>query len=388
MDQEMKILMLLQGDFPPDIRVEKEAACLSRRHEIHLLANNRNMKTSPEHERLGPVHVYRMNPENRAVKNMAFFMNPYWMRRAFSIVRKKKMDRMHVHDLPLAYIGIVCKTLFGLPVVIDLHENYPEALRIWGKKGKFSILARNPFLAGIYERISLKLSDHIIVVDENHKSLLMGKMGLPSKKISVVANSVELKSFMSLPRDREILQRYGHKYGILYAGNFGVERGLDVAVRAIPRLLKQIPNIHLMLIGDGPNRGDLQALVSRLGIRDHVEFTGWTGFHLMPSYMRASRICIIPQPGNALIDNGIPHKMFQYMAMRRPILAADSKAISRVIGETGCGETFVSGSSDSFEEGILKIKTSRKKYGKNGFEAVKKKYNWEKTAETLLKIYE
>lgn len=383
----MKILMLLHGDFPPDIRVEKEARCLSRRHQIILLANNRKGNASLR-EKLEGVTVYRMAPEKRGFKNVPFFMNPFWIRRAFSIIRSRKIDAIHIHDLPLAFVGIVGKLIFRLPVNIDLHENYPEVLKIWGKKGKMSALLRNPRLASVYERISLKVLDHVIVVDKNHKDYLISRMRLPPGKISVVDNSVEFRSFTSMSNDRKILKKYTARYVVLYVGHFGVERGLDVAIQAVPRLLNHIPNLLLLLVGDGPNRIELETLVSCSGVGRNVEFTGWVDFHRVASYMKASRICIIPQPGNVFIDNTIPHKLFQYMAMRKPVLAADAKAVSRIIRETGCGEVFVSGSSGSFAEGILKIRAARKEYGKNGQDAVKTKYDWNRTSVTLSHVYE
>ncbi|MBN2200622.1 glycosyltransferase family 4 protein [bacterium] len=382
----MNILMITNGGFPPDIRIEKEAACLRRRHRIFILASDKTGRSVRE-ETLEAVRVFRIAGGGGTIRSIPFFMNPFWLGEAIHLIRRYRIDRLHIHDLPLAFVGMAARWLFRMPVAIDLHENYPEALRLWGSKGRMSFLIRNPRLARIYERYALKLFDPILVVDENHKRLLIEHSSVPETKIAVVPNTVSWREFTQLAVDPKIVRRYDGKYVVAYVGNFGVERGLDIAVRGIPGIIPHIPNLRLLLIGDGPNRTELEALADSLGVRKHVEFTGWVDFHLVPSYLTASRICIIPQPGNALIDNGIPHKMFQYMALKKPILAADSRAITRVIRETGCGATFVSGSPESFTEALLSIRGGRSLYGENGRRAVREKYNWEKTSETLLQLY-
>jgi glycosyltransferase involved in cell wall biosynthesis len=389
---KMTALMILQSDFPPDLRVEKEARSLQEGFSVVLLSSNRSNSDSLYHCHRG-IKVFRLHhfKKSNAWKRFLiqpFPLNPLWILKSLALIRRFRPRVMHVHDLPLAYLGLVARLLYPVKTVLDLHENYPEALKIWGRKGRFSFLFRNHHLARIYETASIKRFDKIIVVDENHRSEIQGRIPGTVPKIHVVSNAVEHQEYSNMRLQARILQKYRGRFVVCYVGKFSVERGLDTAIQSIPILKKRIPDIHLLLVGDGPNAEDLRSLVIQQDVMRHVEFTGWVDFEQTPSYIQASRVCVVPQPSNKLIDNGIPHKLFQYMSLGRPVVVSDSAAISRVVRETKCGEIFQSHSPKSLADAILKIKDSRFPYGENGRSAVAGKYNWAVAAKELRAVYQ
>ena len=172
-------------------------------------------------------------------------------------------------------------------------------------------------------------------------------------------------------------------------GQFSPERDLDVAVASIPFLRTKIPNLKMLFIGDGIYRESLEAKIRSENAQDFAEVVGWIPFEKTASYLAASNICIIPQGSNDLIDNGTPHKLFQYMAMGKPVVVSDAKAMKHVVEETRCGEVFRSKSPQDFARAVLKIKNNPNfPYGANGIKAVKEKYNWKNDAGGLKKVYE
>jgi len=80
--------------------------------------------------------------------------------------------------------------------------------------------------------------------------------------------------------------------------------------------------------------------------------------------------------------------LFEYMSQSKPVLAADSKAIKRVIEETGCGVTYKSNNPEDFSNKVLEILSSNIPFGENGLKAVKQTYNWEKDSQVLIKLYQ
>jgi glycosyltransferase involved in cell wall biosynthesis len=390
-EAKKRILMILQSEYPPDIRLEKEIKSLAEHgYQVVLLSNNKS--DLPRSEGVDHALVCRL-PFNKklsakfsALFNIPLFFNPVWLWQIHKLIGQYQIDLLHVHDLPLALSAIILGKIHNKPVIFDVHENYPAALKIWGKKGPFSFLIRNPRLAAYLENICLKHAQKILVVAEEHQELLTSR-GNPESKVHVVGNTVDYESYMQIEAKKEILHKYQGSFLLGYVGKFGVERDLETAIRAIGLLRTKIANVRLVLVGDGPNMQDLKNLVAELAAQDLVEFTGWIDFSDTVSYLKACSICIIPQASNELIDYGVPHKLFQYMALEKPVLCSDSKALASVVGKSQCGEIFQSHSAQSFAEAVKKIASSGIPYGSNGAQAIQKKYNWNRSAKELLSVY-
>ncbi len=385
------ILMILQSDYPPDIRLTKEIKILTENgYHVYLLSNNK--KGLPRLEEVDGATVIRLRYYPRWAKafnpivNVPLFFNPVWLWAIMRAIIVYRIRIVHVHDLPLALAAIWVARMFCLPVIFDVHENYPAALRIWGRKGFLSVLFRSPMLAEKLESICLSKANAIIVVAEEHRNLFLSR-GLSADKVFVVGNTVDYEQYTSMEIDLGIVSAYEHYFALVYVGKFGPERDLETAICALPLLKDEFSTVRLLLVGDGPNMADLQKMAAQKGVIENVEFIGWVDFRLTPTYIKAGKICIIPQPANDLIDHGVPHKLFQYMAMGKPIVCSDSKALSRIVRECQCGEIFTSHSPQSFAEAVIKIAHSQKKYGQRGKEAIERKYNWARSSQELLRVY-
>ena len=385
--------MILQSEFPPDIRVEKEMKALtSERLNVFLLSNKK--KDLPDQEEFSYGIVIRLKDVpflgtafNRK-KNFPVPLNPFWLVSFVRVVFQKKIEVIHVHDLPFALLGIIGKVFFHKKFVLDLHENYPAALALWGKKGNIvSQIFRNPELAEIYEKWSLRFADAVIVVAPEHKAYLQKKYDI-LPPIEVVGNTVEWGTYDRFPLDENIVQKYEKQFVLSFLGQFSPERDLDVAVKAVRFLKQEISNLKLIFVGDGVYRAQLQKWIEIEGVNDHVEIIGWVPFEETSSYLAVSDICIIPQGSNDLIDSGTPHKLFQYMAMGKPVLVSDARAMKNVVEETRCGEVFRSRSAQDFAQAVLKIRNNADfPYGENGVRAVQIKYNWQNSANVLRSLY-
>jgi hypothetical protein len=136
----MHVCMLLGGSYPSDIRVWKEAtALLAGGHDVTLLCRG---ETEPRRETVGGMGVIRLrraDPIDRAgglasgLCNLATGIYPQWVR-AIDRGLRAGVDALRVHDLPLVRTALVATAGRGVPVVADLHENYPEAVRQWRRR--------------------------------------------------------------------------------------------------------------------------------------------------------------------------------------------------------------------------------------------------------------
>lgn len=386
------ILMLLQSDYPPDIRITKEAkTLLNHGYNVTLLCNNN--KQLPVEENVEGTQVIRLSGLSfipfkiSKLVRLPLFFSPLWFGKAAALIKKRKIDYLHVHDLPLAPLAIILGRRFKIPVIYDMHENYPAAMEEWKSKGgSFQSIIKNPKIAGILNNYSLKRANKVIVVVKEQRDNLIRK-GLSPEKIHIVGNTVDKDKLLDIAIDDYILGKYEKNFIILYIGSFSTERGLETAIEAMKILRVHLPKSKLLLVGDGKNKNNLKAFVSSCSVDDFVEFVGWVDFSKVPSYLHASHICIIPQPSNPANDTTLPHKLFQYMLLAKPVLTSDAEPLKRIVTETKCGEVFRSHDPQDFAHAVRVIYSSQIQYGKNGREAVLKKYNWQQTSKELLNTY-
>src|SRR6185503_11191159 len=130
-----RILMMLNAPYPADIRVKKEAdALIAAGFEIHLLCLRKsNEKTQDKFE---GISIHRIDAGKNNYQ-LAFwdvlmsltFVHPRFLSQAKKIIREFGIKTIHVHDLPLCGTALKLARSENAKVVLDMHENYPEALR-------------------------------------------------------------------------------------------------------------------------------------------------------------------------------------------------------------------------------------------------------------------
>ncbi|MCK5334501.1 MAG: glycosyltransferase, partial [Candidatus Aenigmarchaeota archaeon] len=234
----MKICIILPRGFPPEIRVEKEARTLLKEgHELHLICIQKEY-TQPLEELVQGIHVHRIKKPKRPFGKLSglltveFFLNPIWTskweNKIKEVIKEHGVDVLNVHDLPVAYTTIRTGKKYGIPIIFEMHENWPAALSAWGKSHIYDRLFMNVTLHKMLEKKCIKDADHIlVVVDEQKKRLL--KLNIPEKKITVVLNVEDINYFDKFLIDNALVSRYGGKFIISYIGGIGPHRGVDTA---------------------------------------------------------------------------------------------------------------------------------------------------------------
>jgi len=389
--------MILKAKIPPrDIRVEKEARTLiSSGHEVFLLLERGTGQ--PVVENLDGVNANRlveMGFLREKLHRYTFsftFRDSQWHRAIERFAVENRVEALHVHDLPLVGEAVRVGSRLGLPVVADLHENYPAGLQVWytSRLKKWTIYNFGRWSS--YERKVLSKVDAVVVVVEEAKERIKG-LGVDEKKIYVVPNTAS-KDRAEIAVDEEIIEKYRGNFVVSYIGGFAPHRGLDTVIRSLPLLKGEVENLRLVLVGDR-NRAYqeyLARLARSLDCGDIVEFTGWQPFEKIWSYIRASDVCLVPHARNPHTDSTIPHKIFQYMMVAKPVIVSDCPPLRRVVKESGGGLWF---RFDAPEELAARIKElyadaeRRKEIGLAGQRAFYERFNWDATSGPLLELYD
>lgn len=390
----MRICLVYQAEFPPAERITKVVRTLSAAgHKVVLLCNNYGAHQA-DRERIGTLDVVRLSPtfgSRRANKLVKFpvFLNPVWIAQLISVVRRHRIDALQVIDIPLAPAALAVGRAFGIPVIMDMWENYPEALKGWAQRDWKVRVFKNPALARAVEKFVTSRFDHIFVVVEEQRERLINE-GVAPERISVVTNAIDIELFTGgsatvvtpLDDDPDI-------YKLLYVGFITVERGLDDIIRAL-RLTKQqgLP-ARLYVAGSGNYEPQLRKLAESEGVTDLVRFTGFVPFDQIRFYVRKSDLCIIPHVRSKFIDTTMPNKLFQYMLMGKPVLVSDAKPLARVARDCTCGFVFQSGNPESAALAIRMAYDARNdtSLGERARQAVIERYTWDRAARPLVDYY-
>jgi glycosyltransferase involved in cell wall biosynthesis len=395
--------MMLNAPYPADIRVKKESdALIAAGFEVHLLCLRKDNEEAEA--KFEGINLHRI----RAGKNnyqLAFwdvimsinFIHPRFLSAARGIVKAHGIRMIHVHDLPLCGTALQLRRTLDVKVVLDMHENYPEALRTWfrWKKNPVARLKNMLFMSPSrwtkLEREACKQSDRIIAVVDEMKARLVHQYALPSDKITVVTNT-EDKSFLTQKVDNGIYGALKDKFVVAYSGGIGPHRGVDVAIRAMAHLRDE-KDIQFAIVGFGSHAvmENLKSLVASLKL-DTVHFVGYQPFSKFYAYMSQASVNIIPHQSNGHTDNTVPHKLFQGMMAGRPMLVSSSAPLKRYVERYQSGLVFRAGDESDL---AAKVQTLYKdpalagQLGANGRRAtVEGDLNWEMTQKALTNLYQ
>lgn len=391
----MRIGMILDHEFPPDPRVENEAVSLTQAgFEVHLLSFNFGGKAP--YEIFRGIHVHRvtiskgMVKKLRALVNTFPFYNMFLKKEIESFVAANAIEVLHIHDLYLIGAALKANEKLHLPLVADLHENYVEGLKHY----KFSSTFPGNLLISIpkWEKTEKKwvnAVDRVIVVIEEAAQRLRAT-GVPGDKIIVVANYVDIDRFMAFGIDPNIIDRFKNAFVVSYLGGFDLHRGLESIVKAMLSIVQHAKEVKLVLVGEGKNSDALKKLARELGVDSHICFEGWQDFRTFPSYIEASDVCLIPHLKNVHTDNTIPHKLFHYMLLGKPVVASNCDPLERIVRDTKCGLIFESNNPDQLAARVIELFENphmRDEFGQHGRKAVLEKYNWTTAAKQLVTVY-
>lgn len=396
--------MIVDGAYPNDIRVRKEAEALAEKGKKVLVVCPRK-KNDLETEIVNNVAIFRIGKNYTIAKKGIYDIiesttniNPLFYFGLKKVFKKYQINFLHVHDLPLAGTGYKFKNKVK-KIYLDLHENYPEALKTWFLWKQNSIIKVKNTLFFNSENWSKKEKkycnkyDKVICVVEEMKAKLIAKFNIENEKLIVVSNH-EKKSFAANFNEEVAQSTISNKdFSITYVGGFGPHRGLQTAIEAMPKVVQRIPNAKLFLIGKGSADVEtkLREIVKEFNVENSVVFVGYRPFKEVSTIMQKTNVNIIPHLANDHTDNTIPHKLFQIMMSKSLLLVSSCKPLKRIVTKYDAGIVFNADDANDFAEKVISIHQNYDEYQiktQNAFDAVmNKEENWEQESLKLFNLY-
>ena len=391
----MKIGMILDDKYPPHPRVKNEAINLIEAGHVVVLfcLNYTNL---PKRETIDGIEIvrYKANKWLRRFTALAYSIFVYrWVLqiKLKKFIAEYNPDALHVHNMRIGKAVLKATKHFEGEIVLDLHENIPEIMKMYHHVTHFpgNVLIY-PSIWKKWEKRLVKKTDKIVVVTDEAKADLIDNYETPDEKIIVIPNSVQ-PSFYTSPRiNAELINRFKDKFSMFYFGDTGIRRGLETAIRSVVQLKKEIPEIHLIIVGKSKSDNYLNDLISKLGIEKYVSHDGFQDEAMLQSYITASSVCISPLLRNIHHDTTFANKIFQYMAMGKPQVVSDCPAQQRIIDEARSGLIHEADNVEDFSEKILTLYNDKKlseKLGENGATFIREKYNQQLMSVGLMEYY-
>ena len=387
----LRIVYVWDADYPWDVRTEKICASLTQAgHEVHIVARNRAWAAAEERLPEGVVH--RMAPLRWTGKRIdtalgfPAFCNPRWYRLISRTVKRVHADLLIVRDLPLCPTAIWAAQRAGLPVVLDMAENYPAMIRdIWiaGRSRPLDALLRNPALVKRVEDWCLPRLDGILVVVEESGQRLEAK-GVPVSRLRTVSNVPPRARAQSA---RSVRPHEGDDLELVYLGIMEIPRGVGELIESVALLRAQGVPVRARLIGGGRDLEYLRTKAASLNLDPAaVEFCG-----VMPSASALATVAradigVVPHHASEAWHTTVPNKLFDYWAAGLPVVTSDTKPCSRLARETGGALVFRAGSATALAAAIdqLRDPVFRARLGEAGRQAILARHNWEAATAVLL----
>jgi glycosyltransferase involved in cell wall biosynthesis len=271
------------------------------------------------------------------------------------------------------------RTLFevnGLPSV-ELKYHYPAI--------------EPELLAKIKEQeiATLHLSDAIICPSHVTRDYI-ASLGLDRGRVTVLPNGVSPSDFFASP----LPPREGRIPTLLYIGTLADWQGLDVVIRAMPKILEQ-HEVRLQIVGRGRSRQRklLAKHIRKLGLEGHVIIQPAVPHHEVPALIAGADICVAPLGLNDrnVTQGACPIKVLEYMAAARPLLASNMPIVRELVREDMDGLLFSPNDPEDLARQALALLNDfelSKRLAESASERALTKFTWHESQKKLGKVYE
>jgi glycosyltransferase involved in cell wall biosynthesis len=240
---------------------------------------------------------------------------------------RRRYDLVYVHNMPdiLVLSSLIPKAL-GAKVVLDLHDPMPELMMtIFGAPEENSSVRWMKHL----EKWSIGRTDLVVTVNIACKRIFSGR-SCSAEKIAVVMNAPDGQIFPERTAQSDGMpNRAGDKpFVIMYHGSLVERNGLDVAVDALVRVKQAIPNVELRVYGTpSPFLDRVMEQARNKGVQDVVRYLGRKQLEDLIPEIDKCDLGIIPNHRNAFTDINTPTRVFEYLAMGKPLIAPSTQGI-------------------------------------------------------------
>jgi glycosyltransferase involved in cell wall biosynthesis len=346
-------------------------------HDVSVLTPNLEWdgpKYEPEVD--SKVDIIRVNvPSKNNLKVAARRCKSPLIEKGIELGRNKKFDFIFTifhpfHMAPNAAVSIGEK--LGIPVIVKIDD------AVYEKSTGLKSIQRK--VEKILSAKTLNKSSKILVANNETKEIVNEFYNASPEKIEIMPNGIDTKIFHTNVVKKSKM--------ILFSGVMYNHRGIDVLLNAAPTVIKKIPEVKFVLLGDGPELDNLKKIAENLKIEKNIEFKGWIKRDEVMNYLADASIAIGPLRSTTVTKNALPIKVLEYMASSLPILSQKDTLANDVLvdDENGYSVTDPEDLATKIVH-ILENNEKRIKMGTKSYE-MSLKFDWENVAKKILTEYD
>ncbi len=293
------------------------------------------------------------------------------------IVKKEKINLIHAHwILPQGFLSAIVKKMYRVPFIATAHAGDIFPLR----KNTLKRMARFAINNSTYATANSNFTKNsILKISDN-------------KHIEIIPMGVDLQDFSPKNKDNKLKKKYNIKGEfILFVGRLAEKKGAEYLIRAMPSVLKKLPNSKLLIAGYGPEIDKLSSLIKELNLEDNVVFAGRVRNKDLPKFYATADVFVGPSIVTSKGDTeGLGVVFLEAIASGTNVIGSKVGGIPDIIKHNSTGILVEEKNPKQLADSIvnlLKNKTLQKKLSKNAMLHVKKAYSWDIVAEKFSKLY-
>jgi glycosyltransferase involved in cell wall biosynthesis len=394
----MKVGIVVDNELNNDNRVLREIQILKEQgYEIFVLCFGFG-KTFKKP--VNQISITRININRKLKDVLFFFLNTIplyewmWASQIKKFIISNNIEVLHVHDLYMsraAHYGIK-KAGRYIPLILDLHENYPFTITTYNwTKGFIRSRISKPEEWQKKEKVYLRYATGLIVLSTDYRDLLIKRYPYLTEEIFAVLPNVPDISQPLKENIKAIENPFNQGFPILfYYGVIAERRGVFDTIDVFIHLVKDNYPVNLLLIGpvDKKDKPKFSDLLNMELLAGRVHYIPWIDSIELPSYLDIVDICIAPFHKNPQHESGVANKIYEYMLGGKPLIVSNCQPQQNLIEKHKCGLVFEN--QTEFHDAIIKLagdSDMRTSLGKNGYNAIVKEYNMEFEKENLVQLY-
>jgi len=230
-----------------------------------------------------------------------------------------RYDLVYVHNMPdILVVSALLPKLFGAKVILDQHDPMPELMRTIFNMEEKSFGVR---VIRRLEKWSIARANLVITVNVACKRIFAAR-SCPAEKIGVVMNAPDDGIFPYRGARSYPAHTPGRPFVIMYHGSLVERNGLDLAVDAMARIHKTIPAAELRVYGrSSPYLEQVMEKARNLGLDGCVRYLGARKLEELVQEIEVCDVGVIPNPRNTFTEINTPTRIFEYLALGKPVIA-------------------------------------------------------------------
>ncbi|MGQ9513764.1 MAG: glycosyltransferase family 4 protein [Thermoproteota archaeon] len=381
----MRILML-SWEYPPRkigglaTHVYELTKALSEMAEVHVVTCS--FPGAPDTEIINGTFVHRVNVYQAPSPDFLIWtmlMNINLLKASAELVAEERFDVMHCHDWLVAPACITLKHATGGHLVATIHST--ESGRRHGIHTDYQRVINEIEGWLTYE------ASRVVCCSWSMVGEVASLFNVPRDKIWMIPNGIDTEIFKPNPSDDLFRRRFAglSEKIILYVGRLVPEKGVNVLIGSVPKILSANPNVKFVIVGEGYDREHLSSLAKYLGVDQRIYFTGYISDEEIKKLLSLAYLQIVPS-----LYEPFGIVCLEAAASGVPVVASDIGGLSELVEDGVTGLKVPPDNSDAIAYAVNRILSDevlRESMSKKARERAVERFSIKAMAERTMEMY-